>query len=97
MQNTVRPTQLELCSQGYPRGENSPGASSIEVIRPNPITNTVSSFTSISEDDVLKILASSKTKTCDLDPMPASLVLKNVLIYSILTHINVSIIVILLL
>ena len=34
------------------------------------------SFTPVSEDDVLKILASSKIKTCDLDTIPASLVKK---------------------
>ena len=28
----------------------------------------------VSEDDVLKILLSSKTKRCDLDPIPTSLV-----------------------
>ena len=36
--------------------------------------NIIFSFTLASEDGVLKILVSLKTKTCDLDPIPTSLV-----------------------
>ena len=46
----------------------------IQIIRPNPIENTLSYFTPVSEDDVLKILWSSKTKTCNLYPISTSLV-----------------------
>ena len=45
-------------------------SSPILVIRPSHIKNTLSSFTLVSEDDVLKILVSYKTKTCDRNPIP---------------------------
>ena len=44
------------------------------VIRPNPTKNTLSSFTPVSEEELLKILKSSPSKSCDLDPIPTSLV-----------------------
>ena len=46
----------------------------ILVAKPSPIKNSLSSFTLVSKDDVLKILLSSSIKTCDLDPIPNSLV-----------------------
>ena len=54
-------------------GSDFQSSSTIPVIRPSP-KNILSPFTPVSEDDVLKILSSSKTKTCDLDPIPTSLV-----------------------
>ena len=44
------------------------------VTRPNPTKNTLSSFTPVSEEELLKILKSSPSKSCDLDPIPTSLV-----------------------
>ena len=42
------------------------------VTRPNPTKNTLSSFTPVSEEELLKILKSSPSKSCDLDPIPTS-------------------------
>ena len=44
------------------------------VTRPNPTKNTMSSCTPVSEEELLKILKSSPSKSCDLDPIPMLLV-----------------------
>ena len=44
------------------------------VTRPNSTKNILSSFTPVSEEDLLKILKSSPSKSCDHDPIPTSLV-----------------------
>ena len=44
--------------------------------RPNGNTSALSSFEPVSEDDILKILRSSNSKSCDLDPIPTALVKK---------------------
>ena len=44
------------------------------VTRPNSIKNTLSSFTPVSEESLLKILKSSPSKSCCLDPIPTSLI-----------------------
>ena len=44
------------------------------VTRPNSKKNALSSFTPVSEEDLLTILKSSPSKSCDLDPIPTSLV-----------------------
>ena len=44
------------------------------VTRPNSIKNTLSSFTPVSEESLLKILKSSPSKSCCLDPITTSLV-----------------------
>ena len=49
-------------------------SSLITLIRPSPRKYTLTSFTFVSEYDIVKFLASSPTKTCDLDPIPTSLV-----------------------
>ena len=41
--------------------------------RPSINNSALSSFEPVSEDDILKIIKSSPTKSCDLDPMPTSL------------------------
>ena len=40
--------------------------------RPNSNTSAMSSFEPISEDNILKILRSSNSKSCDLDPIPTT-------------------------
>ena len=42
------------------------------VTRPNSTKNTLSSFTPVSEESLLKILKSSPSKSCGLDPIPMS-------------------------
>ena len=44
------------------------------VTRPSPTKDTLSSFAPVSEEELLKILKSSPSKSCDLDPIPTSLV-----------------------
>ena len=44
------------------------------VTRPNSTKNTLSSFTPVSEENLLKIRKSSPSKSCGLDPIPTSLV-----------------------
>ena len=44
------------------------------VTRRNSTKNTLSSFTPVSEEDILQILKSSPSKSCDLDPISTSLV-----------------------
>ena len=41
---------------------------------PNSNSSALSSFEPVSEGDILKILKSSTTKSCDLDPIPTALV-----------------------
>ena len=61
--------------------------------RPNPTKNTLSSFTPVSEEELLKILKSSPSKSCDLDPIPTSLVQEcaDILITPITKIVNYSI------
>ena len=63
------------------------------VTRPNPTKNTLSSFTPVSEEDLLKILKSSLSKLCDLEPIPTSLVKEcaDILINPITKIVNYSI------
>ena len=63
------------------------------VTRPNPTKNTLSSFTPVSEEELLKILKSSPSKSCDLDPIPTSLVKEcaDILITPITEIVNYSI------
>ena len=63
------------------------------VIRPNLTKNTLSSFTPVSEEDLLKILKSSPFKSYDLDPIPTSLVKEcaDILITPITKIVNYSI------
>ena len=63
------------------------------VTRPNPTKNTLSSFTPVSEEELLKILKSSPSKSCDLDPIPTSLVKEcaHILITPITKIVNYSI------
>ena len=63
------------------------------VTRPNPTKNTLSSFTPVSEEEILKILKSSPSKSCDLDPIPTSLVKEcaDILITPITKIVNYSI------
>ena len=63
------------------------------VTRPNSTKNTLSSFTAVSEEDLLKILKSSPSKSCDLDPIPMSLVKEcaDILITPITKTVNYSI------
>ena len=63
------------------------------VTRPNPTKNTLSSFTPVSEEELLKILKSSPSKSCDLDPIPTSLVKEcaDILITPITKIVNYSI------
>ena len=56
------------------------------VTRPNPTKNTLSSFTPVSEEELLKIVNSSPSKSCDLDPIPTSLVKECA--YILITHIT---------
>ena len=63
------------------------------ITRPNSTTNTLSSFTPVSEEDLLKILKSSLSKSCDLDPIPTSLVKEcaDILITPITKIVNYSV------
>ena len=63
------------------------------VTRPNPTKNTLSSFTPVSEEELLKILKSSPSKSCDLDLIPTSLVKEcaDILITPITKIVNYSI------
>ena len=62
------------------------------VTRPNSTKNTLSSFTPVSEESLLKILKSSPSKSC-LDPIPTSLVKEcaDILITPITKMVNYSI------
>ena len=46
----------------------------VSLTRPNSNSTALSSFEPVSEGDILKILKSSTTKSCDLDPIPPALV-----------------------
>ena len=46
----------------------------VSITRPRINNRALSSFEAVSEDDILKLLKSSHTKSCDLDPIPTSLV-----------------------
>ena len=46
----------------------------VSLTRPNSNSTALSSFEPVSEGDILKILKSSTTKSCDLDPIPTALV-----------------------
>ena len=46
----------------------------VSITRLSINNSALSSFEPVSEDDILKILKSSPTKSCDLDPIPTSLV-----------------------
>ena len=63
------------------------------VTRPKPTKNTLSSFTPVSEEKLLKILKSSPSKSCYLDPIPTSLVKEcaDILITPITKIVNYSI------
>ena len=63
------------------------------VTRPNPTKNTLSSFTPVSDGEQLKILKSSPSKSCDLDPILTSLVKEcaDILITPITKIVNYSI------
>ena len=63
------------------------------VTRPNSIKNTLSSFIPVSEESLLKILKSSPSKSCGLDPIPTSLVKEcdDILITPITKIVNYSI------
>ena len=63
------------------------------VTRPNSTKNTLSSFKPVSEEELLKILKSSPSKSCDLDPIPTSLVKEcvDILITPITKIVNYSI------
>ena len=63
------------------------------VTRPNSTKNTLSSFTPVSEEELLKMLKSSPSKSCDLDPIPTSLVKEcaDILITPITKIVNYSI------
>ena len=63
------------------------------VTRPNSTKNTLSSFTPVSEESLLKILKSSPSKSCGLDPIPTSLVKEcaDILITPITKIVNYSI------
>ena len=62
------------------------------VTRPNSTKNTLSSLTPVSEESLLKILKSSQSKSCGLDPIPTSLVKEcaDVLITPITKIVNYS-------
>ena len=63
------------------------------VTRPNSTKNTLTSFTPVSEESLLKILKSSPSKSCGLDPIPMSLVKEcaDILITPITKIVNYSI------
>ena len=63
------------------------------VARPNSTKNTLSSFTPVSEESLLKIQKSSPSKSCSLDPIPKSLVKEcaDILITPITKIVNYSI------
>ena len=44
----------------------------VSITRPSMNNSALSSFEPVSEEDILKILKSSPTKSCDLDPIPTS-------------------------
>ena len=46
----------------------------LSITRPSMNNSALTSFEPVSEEDILKILKSSPTKSCDLDPIPTSLV-----------------------
>ena len=52
----------------------SQSSSPIPVARSSPMKNTLSSFTLVTKDYVLKILVSSEIKPCDLGSIPTLLV-----------------------
>ena len=63
------------------------------VTRPNPTKNTLSCFTPVSEEELLKILKFSPSKSCHLDQIPTSLVKEcaDILITPITKIVNYSI------
>ena len=63
----------------------------VSITRPSMNNSALSSFEPVSEEDILKILKSS-TKSCDLDPIPTSLVkdCADILITPITNIINYS-------
>ena len=63
------------------------------VTRPNPTKNTLSSFTPVSEEELLEILKSPPSKSCNFDPIPTSLVKEcaDILITPITKIVNYSI------
>ena len=64
----------------------------VSLTRPNNNSTALSSFEAVSEDDILKILKSSTTKSCDLDPIPTALVKEcaDILVTPITNIINYS-------
>ena len=50
----------------------------VSATRPRTNNSFLSSFEPVSEEDILKILNSSATKSCDLDLIPTSLVKESV-------------------
>ena len=64
----------------------------VSITRPSMNNSAISSVEPISEEDILKILKSSPTKSCDLDPIPTSLVkdCADILITPITNIINYS-------
>ena len=67
-------------------------SSPVSITRPSMNNGALSSFEPVSEEDILKILKSSPTKSCDLDPIPTSLVkdCSDILITPITNIINYS-------
>ena len=65
----------------------------VSITRPSMNNSALSSFEPVSEEDILKILKSSPTKSCDLDPIPTSLVKEcaDILITPITNIINYSV------
>ena len=64
----------------------------VSLTRPNSNSTALSSFEPVSEGDVLKILKSSTTKSCDLDPIATTLVKEcaDILVTPITNIINYS-------
>ena len=64
----------------------------VSITRPSMNNSALSSFEPVSEEDILKILKSSPTKSCDLDPIPTLLVkdCADILITPITNIINYS-------
>ena len=64
----------------------------VSLTRPNSNSTALSSFEPVSEGNILKILKSSTTKSCDLDPIPTALVKEcaDILVTPITNIINYS-------
>ena len=64
----------------------------VSLTRPNSNSTALSSFEPVSEGNILKIIKSSSTKSCDLDPIPTALVKEcaDILVTSVTNIINYS-------